>query len=161
MTPHLSVSDAEIEAVTQVFRKVPDLGARLMSDEAHALIRAALTAAAETRCPELVRADGAVFKVGASFSCGRTLWRCTDIGTRTVTAVRMDRVVRPRRLGENETWATEQDRIDPRKHPGWLLGPPYKLAEFSFDEEDIEIVTPVPREKVPAWEPDPGEGVPT
>ena len=149
------VSDAEIDAAAVVLADIPQLKEHLGREEARGIIRAALAAAAEARRPGLVRADGAVFQIGAAFSSGRALWRCTDIGARTVTAVRIDRVVTPRPLGESETWATEQSAADPRKLPAWLNGPPYEVAEFCFDEGDIEAVRPVAREKVPVWDPDP------
>ena len=31
------------------------------------------------------------FRIGAEFRCGGRLWRCTDIGTRTIVAIRIDR----------------------------------------------------------------------
>jgi len=32
------------------------------------------------------------FKIGGIFRCDGRLWRCTDIGTRTIVAIRIDRV---------------------------------------------------------------------
>jgi hypothetical protein len=32
------------------------------------------------------------FRIGAEFRCGGRLWCCTDIGTRTIVAIRIDRV---------------------------------------------------------------------
>jgi hypothetical protein len=32
------------------------------------------------------------FRIGAEFRCGGRLWRCTDIGTRTIVAIRIDQV---------------------------------------------------------------------
>ena len=43
-------------------------------------------------------------------------WRCTDIGTRTIAAIRLD---------------LDHD-------PAWYNGPPYAVAETVFDEYDIE-----------------------
>ena len=34
----------------------------------------------------------AEFKIDGTFRCGGRLWRCTDIGTRTIVAIRIDRV---------------------------------------------------------------------
>jgi hypothetical protein len=42
------------------------------------------------------------------------LWRCTDIGTRTILAIQLDRDV-----------------------PNWYSGPPYIAKEVVFDEYDI------------------------
>ncbi|WP_198383001.1 hypothetical protein [Roseomonas sp. KE2513] len=100
-----------------------------------------------------MRADGVAFQIGTTFSTGPALWRCTDVGTRTLVAVRIDKVITLRPLGESQTWATDQDAADPRKLPGWLNGPPYALAEFCFDEGDIDAVEIVLREKVAVWDP--------
>jgi hypothetical protein len=32
------------------------------------------------------------FVIGATFWCGGDLWRCTDIGTRVIVAIRLSRV---------------------------------------------------------------------
>lgn len=74
------------------------------------------------------------FKIGTIFRCGDGVWRCTDVGTRTIVAIRIDRV----RVGST----------DPAKDgmtlgyleasaQGWFKGPPYGVAELSFDEEDL------------------------
>ena len=41
--------------------------------------------------------------------CGR--WRCTDVGTRTIIAIRLDH---------------DDD-------PSWYAGPPYAIVEHAFD----------------------------
>lgn len=147
-----TVTDAEVQAAAAVLAS-SGLVSSLDPDETHQVLRAALTAAAKARPARLVRADGAVLQIGTAFSTGRALWRCTDIGTRSITAMRIDRVVTPRPRGEHETWATDQLAADPRKLPSWVNGPPYALAEFSFDEQDIETLEIVPREKVAVWDP--------
>lgn len=53
---------------------------------------------------------GLEFVGGASF-----LWRCTDVGTRTILAIRLD-----------------------RDEPDWYQGPPYIADEKAFDEQEIE-----------------------
>lgn len=56
------------------------------------------------------------FSIGCHFFTGSGKWRCTDVGTRTITAIRTD------------------------EHPddlSWLNGPPYAQAEISFDENDM------------------------
>lgn len=55
------------------------------------------------------------FRIGSMFSCGGNLWQCTDIGTRTILAVRLG-----------------------YKDESWYAGPPYHVAEHPFDEYDIE-----------------------
>jgi hypothetical protein len=149
-----TVTDTELQAALAVLTS-SGLVLPLDPEEMRRIAHAALIAAAEVRPCRLVRADGAVFQIGSAFSTGRALWRCTDIGTRSITAMRIDRVVTPRPRGEQETWATDQVATDPRKLPSWTNGPPYALAEFSFDEQDIETLEPVPREKVAVWDPSP------
>ncbi|CAD6548662.1 hypothetical protein LMG27952_04765 [Paraburkholderia hiiakae] len=55
------------------------------------------------------------FHTGLEFLCGPFWWRCTDVGTRTVTAIRLD----------------EDD-------PVWYRGPPYMVDEVVFDEVELE-----------------------
>ena len=57
------------------------------------------------------------FKIGMEFTTagGLSRWRCTDIGTRVIVAI----------------------QIEPGKDPSWYNGPPYAVAEFVFDEDDI------------------------
>ena len=61
------------------------------------------------------------FKIGLLFRCGGYEWRCTDIGTRTVAAIFMDR----------------------NKDLSWFHGPPYAVPEEVFDESDIEACEPI------------------
>jgi hypothetical protein len=74
------------------------------------------------------------FKIGGAFECGGRQWRCTDIGTRTIIAIRLDRV----EVGSN---APERRCVLGRAEAeveGWFDGPPYAVAESVFDEYDIE-----------------------
>jgi putative addiction module component (TIGR02574 family) len=55
------------------------------------------------------------FEVGVEFFTATGKWRCTDLGSRTVIAIRLD-------------------------HPedaSWYNGPPYAVAEIVFDEYDL------------------------
>jgi hypothetical protein len=61
----------------------------------------------------------AEFTIGETFWCEGQAWRCTDIGTRVIVAIRLDR---------------DDD-------PSWYNGPPYALAESVFDEDGIEGCT--------------------
>jgi hypothetical protein len=54
------------------------------------------------------------FHICLEFYTASGKWRCTDIGTRVIVAIKLD-----------------QD--DPRNHNG----PPYSVAEYVFDEYDI------------------------
>lgn len=56
------------------------------------------------------------FKIGHTFyGSGNFLWLCTDIGTRTVTAI----------------------FLDPKKEDVWFQGPPYDVNEIVFNEIDM------------------------
>jgi hypothetical protein len=55
------------------------------------------------------------FRIGLEFICGSFWWRCTDIGTRTVTAIRL----------------VDDDMV-------WYEGPPYMVGEVVLDEAELE-----------------------
>jgi hypothetical protein len=63
----------------------------------------------------------AEFSIGCEFTTmdGKHTWRCTDIGKRTIIAIRIN---------------TEGGFPIERS---WLRGPPYMVAEIAFDENDI------------------------
>ena len=78
------------------------------------------------------------FAVGTDFWCGDRQFRCTDIGTRTVVAIRVDSVEVARSSPAlNRTF----DRAAAEAE-GWFKGPPYAVAECVFDEDDQEACTP-------------------
>jgi hypothetical protein len=82
------------------------------------------------------------FWIGKEFWRDGRQWRCTDIGTRTIIAIRIDRV-------EVGSSALERGRILGRAEAeaeGWFNGPPYAVAESVFDEDDIEACSPEPEE---------------
>ena len=101
------------------------------------------------------------FAIGRAFTNnGHSLWLCTDIGTRVVVAIRIDRadtvsvVIRGGKPGP-ETHAV----VDPRQDRSWLDGPPYALAETVFDEYALPVLRPVAEADVPGWKPEePGRG---
>jgi hypothetical protein len=66
--------------------------------------------------------DRSEFVIGETFWWGRLPWRCTDIGTRVVMAIRLD--------------------IYPDS--SWFNGPPYKVGEIVFDESAIKECTADP-----------------
>ena len=70
-------------------------------------------------------------RIGTTFAFAQGKWRCTDIGTRTIVAIRIDHVnvggSNPRVLNEAEATLEE-----------WFKGPPYAVAEVVFDEDMIE-----------------------
>ncbi|RDU96122.1 hypothetical protein [Trinickia dinghuensis] len=55
------------------------------------------------------------FHIGLEFICGPFWWRCTDVGTRTVAAIRL----------------VEED-------PVWYQGPPYMVKEVVLDATELE-----------------------
>ena len=74
------------------------------------------------------------------FVIGETFWthvgafRCTDIGTRVVVAVKLG----PREIARAERVDGEiqiTKRID--DDPSWLNGPPYAVEELVFDENEL------------------------
>lgn len=56
--------------------------------------------------------------IGSEFRSAGGRFRVTDIGSRTILAI----------------------RIDDTKDESWLRGPPYAVAEIVFDENDHEAI---------------------
>jgi hypothetical protein len=54
------------------------------------------------------------FHISLEFYIGSGKWRCTDIGTRVIVAIKLD-----------------------RDDPSWYAGPPYAVVEDVFDEFDM------------------------
>ena len=67
------------------------------------------------------------FRIGLEFMTDTGRWRCTDVGTRTVIAIKLDRP----------------------EDPTWYLGPPYAVAEHVFDEA-VERPLPADLDEHPA-----------
>lgn len=65
------------------------------------------------------------FWIGLEFLTSSGRWRCTDVGTRTIAAIKLD---------------MDHD-------PSLYKGPPYIVAEFIFDEYDIEGCEPAPKRR--------------
>jgi len=57
--------------------------------------------------------EHADFFIGREFWTETGLWRCTDVGTRTICAIKLE--------GDPRNW----------------VGPPYSVAEHVFDEYDF------------------------
>jgi len=68
------------------------------------------------------------FTLGLDFWSGHHQWRCTDIGTRVIVAIRLDPV---------ETSQQNLTRAEAEKE-GWFNGPPYAIREMVFDEDDLQ-----------------------
>jgi hypothetical protein len=65
------------------------------------------------------------FWIGREFLTEGGRWRCTDVGTRTIAAIKLDK---------------DHD-------PGWYNGPPYAVLESVFDEYSIEGCEPAPKRR--------------
>ncbi len=81
------------------------------------------------------------FAIGAEFLARGARWRCTDIGPRTIVAIRVDEAQIATQIdGGPVTTRTisgeEADAI------GWFDGPPYGVVEHLFDEDDQEGCEP-------------------
>lgn len=67
------------------------------------------------------------FHIGQDFYVdtenGPQAWRCTDIGSRVIVAIKLN-----------------------QEDASWHNGPPYALAEIVFDEEDVETCYADPSE---------------
>jgi hypothetical protein len=77
------------------------------------------------------------FTIGGTFWLGGQQWRCTDIGTRTIVAIRIDRVdVQSNTPELRRSLSGSEADAD-----GWFDGPPYAVAETVFDEYEMEACT--------------------
>lgn len=77
------------------------------------------------------------FRIGESFwTYTGDEWRCTDIGTRVVVAIKLGphEVVTTAANGQTST------RLD--DDPSWFNGPPYAVEESVWDEDSIEVCFP-------------------
>ncbi|MBC4018641.1 hypothetical protein ACFQU2_16650 [Siccirubricoccus deserti] len=90
------------------------------------------------------------FVVGRVFITGHGLWRCTDVGTRTVIAIRIDSADVVSILGGLEAQSIVA--------PSWFDGPPYALAKTVFDEYDFPALQPVPQRDMMNRAPEPRQG---
>ena len=65
------------------------------------------------------------FHIGCEFLTASGRWRCTDVGKRTIAAIRLNH---------------DDD-------PSWYNGPPYAVTETVFDEYDFEGCEPAPERR--------------
>jgi hypothetical protein len=70
------------------------------------------------------------------------MWRCTDIGTRTIIAIRIDSV----EVGSNSPELSRTLSQSEAEAEGWFHGPPYVVLESVFDENDLEGCSPEPED---------------
>jgi len=90
------------------------------------------------------------FKVGDAFTNGRALFRCTDIGSRVVIGIPIDRA----EIVEVRHGVQSRRVVDLREEPSWLIGPPYSVGELVFDEHDLDTVHLVSEAEVVGWRAD-------
>ena len=72
------------------------------------------------------------FSIGVEFTTETGRWRCTDIGTRTITAIKISDVD----ITTCKNGVTVS-RTDSSPDSSWFNGPPYAVAEHTFDEDGI------------------------
>jgi hypothetical protein len=70
------------------------------------------------------------FRIGGTFWCGEQRWRCTDIGTRAIVAIRLDHTDAQRHPSSVQTIEFAEAEAE-----GWFNGPPYAAVEHVFDED--------------------------
>src|SRR6266478_9893551 len=78
------------------------------------------------------------FRIGLEFWCGQKRWRCTDVGTRVITAISLEahEVIELGAL--RGAFGTARRRRYVTTDRSWVNGPPYQVAEAVFDEYDME-----------------------
>lgn len=74
------------------------------------------------------------FKIGEKFRRGGSVWKTTDIGTRVIVAIRIDRIFL---TGANGNPGRLLKGIEAEAE-GWFDGPPYGVEEQVFDEDDMK-----------------------
>ena len=74
------------------------------------------------------------FRIGSEFVCGGR-WRCTDIGTRVVIAIRVDQATITR-MSPDDPASLRTISGDEAEGMGWFEGPPYNVVERVFDEDE-------------------------
>jgi hypothetical protein len=80
------------------------------------------------------------FWVGRDFTTPGGRWRCTDVGTRTIVAIRIDLIETITLVDGHQVrrYLTQ----DEAELEGWFNGPPYAVNEVVFDEEDLDECEP-------------------
>lgn len=95
------------------------------------------------------------FRIGTRFTLSGKRYRCTDVGTRVVVAIRLDgvRVSRsqvggrgieaaadkfPGPVGEQTILTAAEAEAD-----GWFVGPPFAVVEHVIDETDLSGCEPL------------------
>jgi len=76
------------------------------------------------------------FIMGKGFTCGRKKWLCTDTGRRTISAIELNHT---QTIVHSDPCASGlDDAVEIRdSEPADFFGPPYKIIETVFDENDM------------------------
>lgn len=78
------------------------------------------------------------FHIGLEFWAWDNRYRCTDVGTRVVVAIRVDSVrVASLNIETRETNERVVDGAEAQSR-GIFNGPPYGVIEIVFDEDELE-----------------------
>jgi hypothetical protein len=77
--------------------------------------------------------EHAEFRIGLTFYTGSGAWRCTDVGTRTIAAIRTEGV-KDLSLLNGPTYYLAETVFDEDDFPGCTLEPQYEFAALSQDE---------------------------
>jgi len=74
------------------------------------------------------------FHIGTEFFTAAGKWRCTDVGTRVIVAISLE----PREMVHYDANGEPSEERFISTDPRDLTGPPYEVAEYVFDEYDLE-----------------------
>lgn len=76
------------------------------------------------------------FYIGMEFFTASGKWRCTDVGSRVIVAISLDaREMVSVHYGHNKK--RHEERFV-STDPSDLIGPPYGVIEYVFDEYDLD-----------------------
>jgi hypothetical protein len=78
------------------------------------------------------------FSIGVEFWCDRYQWRCTDVGSRVIVAIRVDGAAITTRDTATDKMSTSTLTKEQAEAWGWFDGRPYGCIEHVFDEGDFE-----------------------
>jgi hypothetical protein len=81
--------------------------------------------------------DKSDFTIGREFTTETGRWRCTDIGTRVICAIKVDL---PFEVVELDDGNLRKVMVT---NPSWFNGPPYAVAEHVFDEDAMQDCSPI------------------
>ena len=89
------------------------------------------------------------FRIGLHFTTGSSLWRCTDVGSRTIVGIRLG----PAGGDHPEGRRSKRGRDRSARRRLMVAGPPYAAAETVFDEDGLADISIVADDAVAGWEP--------